>query len=456
MASTQADISFARRIYKHQPLGVEKHQIRLLKRCGSSGHTMGYHLTTFDFESAPKYVALSYTWGGKRPTGFISIDGKEFEIRMNLLNFLRTYATDEFLWIDQICIDQSNEQERSHQVARMSEIYSQCHFVLVWLRDDSTHIPSTKQAALDFNNGLQSYTKHGYGKESSSDEKKCFGSPTLALLHNPYFDRLWIVQELLLPKSIRLLVEGNVEVSWDSLRRRHEELESEIREKLPGTSWLVKSTFLRNIFASHTPVSVTYYVTLNVSKFCDRKCEDRRDKVYGLMALVKPPNKVEVDYAKSVQQVYLDTIMSMIKEYLRMAFDIYDNGFEIHKVRWPIEDNIKASRDLAQALGFTDRQTSGARSFADCVWERVRRYEVTAKLFDLEIDAETHCIISVGFEPGTYQLAKHRQLVPAQDRWWYEFEGEKYYHDCKEWSGISKLQEYTTSRNGIRLYGPYL
>jgi hypothetical protein len=97
MASTQADISFARRIYKHQPLGVEKHQIRLLKRCGSSGHTMGYRLTTFDFESAPKYVALSYTWGDKRPTGFISIDGKEFEIRMNLLNFLRTYETDEFL-----------------------------------------------------------------------------------------------------------------------------------------------------------------------------------------------------------------------------------------------------------------------------------------------------------------------------------------------------------------------
>jgi hypothetical protein len=454
MAPAQANISFADRIYKHQPLDIEKDQIRLLKLRNPCEHTIDYSLTTFDHGEVPQYVALSYTWGKRRPTGFVSIDGEKFEIGMNLLNFLRTYEGHDYLWIDQICIDQSNIQEQTRQVAWMSTIYSQCRFVLVWLRDESTYTPSTKQAALDFNNGVQSYTKHGHGKNGSSDEKECLSSPTLALLHNPYFDRLWIVQELLLPKDIRILVEGNVWVSWKLLRMRHEELRGEIRERLPGTSWMVEAQYLRGIFASHTPVSVTYYITLNVRNFCDKKCADPRDKIYGLMALVKPSSKVEVDYAKSVQQVYLDTMMSMIREYLYMRCDRYGNGYQIKKVLWKFEESVQASRGLAQVMGFTDSEISGLRSFVECIWERVRRYEVQVKLLDLDIDAETHCITSVGFEPGTRQLARHRRAVATQDRWWYVFEGEKYYHDCQEWLGNSKLQEYTASRNGLRIYGP--
>ena len=205
MVSTQANTSCAGKFYKHQPLNVKKHQIRLLKLRNPSEHTTDYHLITFDFERAPSYVALSYTWE-EPPTRSVSIDGKKFEIRMNLLNFLGTYETDEYLWIDQICIDQSNPEEQSHQVRMMWKIYSRCNFVLVWLRDESTCIPSTQQAALDFNKGVQSYLEHNHCETGSSVDRKFLDSPTLALLHNSYFDRLWIVQELLLSKNIRILV----------------------------------------------------------------------------------------------------------------------------------------------------------------------------------------------------------------------------------------------------------
>jgi hypothetical protein len=454
MTSTQADVKYADRIYKHQPLDVEKHQIRLLKLRNSSERTMDYCLTTFDYESAPRYVALSYTWGEKRPTGSVSIDGKKFEIGLNLLSFLSTYGEDEYLWIDQICIDQSNTQERSHQVQRMWKIYSRCDFVLVWLRDEPTHTSSTKQAALDFNNEVQSRIKHGRCEDGSRDEKECLGYPTLALLRNPYFDRLWIVQELLLSKNICILVEGNVWVSWKSLHAKHEELRHEIRELLPSTSWMVDAQYFRFVFAGHTPVSVTYYITLNVLKFCDKKCENLRDKVYGLMALVNPSSKIEIDYAKSIQRVYLDATMWMIREYLYMRCGVYGNGYQILKVPWDFELSVKASRSLAQAMGFTDHEMSGLRSFVECMWERVRRYEVTVKLLNLEMDTETHCITSVGFESETHQMARNKRLAPACSRWWYEFEGKRYYHDCQDWSGVSKLQEYTMSRKGLRLYGP--
>lgn len=38
-----------------------------------------------------------------------------------------------WLWIDQICIDQSNTHEKNQQVAIMSKIYSKAYIVLSWL-----------------------------------------------------------------------------------------------------------------------------------------------------------------------------------------------------------------------------------------------------------------------------------------------------------------------------------
>jgi hypothetical protein len=443
MAYTQANDDCVGKFYKHQPLDSEKHQIRLLKLRNSSEHTVDYCLITFDFESAPSYVALSYTWGDERPTGSVSIDSKEFEIRMNLLNFLRTYEADDYLWIDQISIDQSNSEERSHQVKMMWKIYSRCDYVLVWLQNETTCTPSTKQAALDFNNGVQSYLKHGRREDGSSDDKKSFDWPTLALLHNPYFDRLWIVQELLLNKHVRVLVEGNVWISWESLRTKREELGDKIQKILPSTSRMVDAQLWRHIFDRHTDVSVTDYTTINVGLFCDKKCQDPRDKVYGFMALVQPSSRVEIDYTKSVHQVFLDAVMSMIREYWYMRHEPSDSGYQLHRVEWDFKTSLESSWSLAKAMAFTDLETSGLRSFVECIWERVLEYEAMARSRGLQVDAGTHCITSVGYESETRQVSMNKRLEATCHRWWYKFEGNRYYHDCKEWSDKAKLQEYT-------------
>lgn len=450
MGSRQVHTGCASSVYRHQPLDVENHQIRLLKLRDLSEHTKDYCLDAFDFKKAPHYIALSYTWGDKRPTGFISINGKKFEIRINLLNFLSTYKTAKYLWIDQICIDQSNDEERSHQVKFMGNIYSQCDFVLVWLRDESTYIPSTQQAARDFNNGIQSYLTKRRGENSPSDDDRFLKCSTLALLCNSYFNRLWIIQELLLSENVCLLVEGDVEVSWKSLRTKYKELPPNIQEIPPSTSWIVEAQPVRFIFASHTSVCVTNYVTTTVGKFYDKKCENPKDKVYGLMALVQESSKVEIDYDKSVQQVYLDAIMSMVTEYWYMRHATLDNGYQLLRVPWFLGDCKEASLGLAQAMGFTDLEMCGLRSFVECIWERADQHLVKTKMLGLQVDSETHYITSGGPKPETHQSCKNERLAGTCDRWWYEFEGKRYYHDCKEWSGNAKLQEYTVSRKGLR------
>jgi hypothetical protein len=139
-----------------------------------------------------------------------------------------------------------------------------------------------------------------------------------------------------------------------------------------------------------------------------------------------------------------------------MRCDIYGYGYQVHNVHWKSEDSVNASRSLARAMGFTDREMYGLRSFDGCIWERSRRYEVTVKLLDLEMEAETHCITSVGLEPETPPLARHRRLAATCDRWWYSTNSEvkNTTTNVKEWSGMSTHQEYTASPNDLRFCGP--
>lgn len=88
------------------------------------------------FRHAPPYTALSYVWGPPENTKTILISGRPFSVRVNLWDFLdRVRQSDslEYMWADALCIDQSSNAERNHQVALMGEIYSRASKVVAWL-----------------------------------------------------------------------------------------------------------------------------------------------------------------------------------------------------------------------------------------------------------------------------------------------------------------------------------
>lgn len=94
-------------------------------------------LQIHDLETTPEYQALSYEWGPPDHKRCILINGSSFRIRQNLWQFLDMFRGSDhntgFLWIDQLCIDQSDDLERNHQVQMMSEIYSSAARVIAWL-----------------------------------------------------------------------------------------------------------------------------------------------------------------------------------------------------------------------------------------------------------------------------------------------------------------------------------
>lgn len=90
--------------------------------------------------SEQSFEALSYVWGSQTSRKFINLNGRDFPVGKNLeaaLRHLRLRDTERTLWIDAICIDQSNLHERSEQVAQMDRIYESASRVVIWVGRES-------------------------------------------------------------------------------------------------------------------------------------------------------------------------------------------------------------------------------------------------------------------------------------------------------------------------------
>lgn len=75
-------------------------------------------MEVFDLDAAPTYTTLSYKWDSLSTEHVISINGCSSMVSDDLFYFLKPHPVeeyDEYLWIDQICIAQSDTMERNHQ-----------------------------------------------------------------------------------------------------------------------------------------------------------------------------------------------------------------------------------------------------------------------------------------------------------------------------------------------------
>jgi tetratricopeptide (TPR) repeat protein len=126
------------------PLGPQ--QFRLLHRNGKG--ELQLQLKTHRIDLAPRYRALSYACGTKpkdRSVWCGTRDGTSralLKITQTLYDALKELAIAEIpIWVDAICIDQTNLEEKSKQVALMHRIYRRADEVAIWLDrhwDDNT------------------------------------------------------------------------------------------------------------------------------------------------------------------------------------------------------------------------------------------------------------------------------------------------------------------------------
>ncbi|KAH8707134.1 heterokaryon incompatibility protein-domain-containing protein, partial [Phaeosphaeriaceae sp. PMI808] len=161
------------------------------------------------------YDALSWCWGTQAEDSWISIrkNGTQYakSVRPELVSALRALrhpVYDRTLWVDAVCINQSNDEERNHQVEMMAEIYSKADCVRIWLGNPTES--STLAIRFIKNEVLQ--LQH-FDELCESVEASVKWRSLLELMQRPWFSRRWVVQEVALAK--RTIIHcGSAKLSW--------------------------------------------------------------------------------------------------------------------------------------------------------------------------------------------------------------------------------------------------
>lgn len=138
---TPLNKGFYRR-FRYRPLERERQEIRLL-RIDNTSHDHYVMVGPVSLGNPPPYCAISYVAGDPLKTTKIFVNDVEFNAFENLGNalddvrkFWKTFRPKQelLLWVDQLCINQSDHSERSHQVGYMKEIYRNAGHVIIPLR----------------------------------------------------------------------------------------------------------------------------------------------------------------------------------------------------------------------------------------------------------------------------------------------------------------------------------
>jgi len=278
---------------QHKPLDHTKPSIRLVSlRPHLSRDGLVQCDITRNTIRAP-YTCLSYRWGAPEPSGVIRMNGKLFNVRQNLLDFLCMARQNEeaktVYWIDALCIDQSNVSEKNHQVAQMGQIYSWAACVYIWLGAR----PELETASRIFKYP-ESATPRQWGvivdDRAALEEYLC---------NNEYWERTWIIQEIFLARIVLVWLNTQV-ISFEYL---HWSIDyfylSWKRFPIARFKLSTKTTMnTRKMISVFREAKRLYHgasLPALLANFHDMKCEVPRDRVFSLLSMcAKTP--IEVDY----------------------------------------------------------------------------------------------------------------------------------------------------------------
>jgi hypothetical protein len=188
------------------------------------------------------------------------------------------------LWVDAICINQDDLEERNRQVSLMAFIYSRAQAVLVWLGRPVFHPLEMEQYQARFEQEL-----------------------VFKLRDVDYWKRVWIVQEIGLARKITFLYEfchRPVTSEWDYFMETLEERASREKE-VPDTIPPLKLKKHRE--GRHGDMN---HLEQLLDAFAHTECQEPKDKIYGFLGLAHDCQNgiLKVDYSKPLPDLYKEVI----------------------------------------------------------------------------------------------------------------------------------------------------
>lgn len=272
-----------------------------------------------------RYCCLSYAWGNTRDRMPIMINEARYLVGCNLYSLLRRLRgskRNENVWIDAICINQDNAEEKAMQVAimsvegvtsdrfngpnnlRRSSIYSEAAKVLIGLDDSRTYIikdiPTQHALAAATLRGLaddahlynlEYFSQASQSKNSSHEISSSFGQ----VLDSRWFGRTWVVQEKCLAKKATLLFPwGDMDwevfhaafVNWNKHSRTCCEAFSETLGDALSDACHRMYLHVRSIaYTRNRLANGKQHITEAMLNYQHLEVTDHRDKIYAFRGL---------------------------------------------------------------------------------------------------------------------------------------------------------------------------
>ncbi|KAI1120583.1 heterokaryon incompatibility protein-domain-containing protein [Nemania abortiva] len=322
--------------YQYPPLPLDSSAIRLVLLLPSPErhHDIICRLcsSTLDRSDSDKYEALSYVWGSRSKKKAITIDKKLFLATENLesaLRNLRYRDKPRVLWVDSMCINQSDVVERNSQVQQMGRIYENAQNVIIWLGPESEdsnalmNLMCCQEMDTPF---PQKHLSHGahYALYTTYAEAFC------NLLQRPWFKRAWCVQEFRLARcaffqcgqvavSRELFVHfyinffGDASILKNITQACYKAAISllDLRGSLSLLSTILERRELETI--------PSYPVLITLATYSRWEASDFRDKVFAFYSLIpdNDPDKIVLkpDYTLSGTQLYTKVAVHFLRKY---------------------------------------------------------------------------------------------------------------------------------------------
>lgn len=295
--------------------------------------------TSIEGSSQPVvYEALSHVWryGENKKTTWAYVNATEqtgraspscsvstLEITEDLATTLRHLRGEKsrMLWVDMICINQKDINERSHQVRRMGMIYSLAQRVVVWLGTEHSHSKLAMSTLEHLGEQVEliaggTWRLNAPNADKPSWARTCVALPfdedtwiaISALVNRPWFSRVWVWQEAKLANNRTSVLQcGHDQVLLYTFGRA-----VWCAATKPRTAALTQALQSALFEAGDAVVRVTQQPFLHTLLHLSRKaCQDPRDKFYGALGLAPPSitNQIVPDYTRAVEDVYKESCL---------------------------------------------------------------------------------------------------------------------------------------------------
>ncbi|EHK21123.1 uncharacterized protein TRIVIDRAFT_153219, partial [Trichoderma virens Gv29-8] len=286
--------------------------IRLVSLLPGSTNTITCELITVDIDSAPKYEALSYTWGNAFDRQAIRIQNTVLQQSAELLatsnclsalRRLRYRDQSRMLWIDSLSINQLDVSEKNHQITLMSKIFSQAANVIIYLGEPADNSDLAIEFITECDNPSTETTSLSY------PNTELLTGALYSFFHRPWFTRVWVIQEVVLSNTA-LAYCGEKTIPWSAIQSFKDwNIASRRLQQLPFIISASKESLIKG------NVESSIFTALNRTRHCD--ATNQRDKVYALLPLFQSLSKqfnIIPKYGDTVAKVYTDCAIALLPE----------------------------------------------------------------------------------------------------------------------------------------------